>query len=255
MKDDEIKKMVRESYAAVAEKQSSCCAPSTSCCGSTKEAKTISDTIGYNKENLAGIPDEADMGLGCGNPVALVSLQEGDTVLDLGSGGGIDVFLAAQRVGPTGRVIGVDMTDAMVAKATATADEHGYDNAEFRLGEIEQLPVDDASVDVVISNCVINLSPDKARVFSEAHRVLRPNGRILISDIVTEGALPDAIRNSFAAWAGCVAGALEKQRYLDTIRNAGFQDVRIVSQTSYDFDGGPELNGRITSVQVEARKH
>lgn len=254
MDDVEIKEYVKRRYGEIAttEGLEGCgCGCGCSC---TPSATDIALQIGYSEADLARVPDASSMGLGCGNPVALASLQAGDTVLDLGSGGGIDVFLAAQRVGPTGRVIGVDMTDAMVAKATATADEHGYDNVEFRLGEIEQLPVDDASVDVVISNCVINLSPDKARVFSEAHRVLRPNGRILISDIVTEGALPDAMRNSLAAWAGCVAGALGKQQYLDTICSAGFQDVRIVSQTTYDLDVAPELKGRIASVQVEARK-
>jgi ubiquinone/menaquinone biosynthesis C-methylase UbiE len=194
------------------------------------------------------------MGLGCGNPVALASLKTGETILDLGSGGGIDVFLAAQRVGPNGKVIGVDMTQAMITTATATAQQYGYANVEFRLGEIEQLPVDDASVDVIISNCVINLSPDKARVFKEAYRVLKPNGRILISDIVTEGALPEKIKSSFAAWAGCVAGALEKQQYLDIIRNTGFQNVRIVSESTYSIDVSQALKGNITSVQVEAYK-
>jgi ubiquinone/menaquinone biosynthesis C-methylase UbiE len=146
------------------------------------------------------------------------------------------------------------MTDAMIAKATATAEQHGYTNVEFRLGEIEQLPIDDDSVDVVLSNCVINLAPDKARVFTEAYRVLKPNGRILISDIVTEGTLPEPVRSSLAAWAGCVAGALAKQQYLDTIRNAGFQTVRIVSESTYSIESAPQLAGTITSVQVEAFK-
>jgi ubiquinone/menaquinone biosynthesis C-methylase UbiE len=194
------------------------------------------------------------MGLGCGNPVALASLEEGETVLDLGSGGGIDVFLAAKKVGPNGKVIGVDMTKEMVDKATATAEKYDYENVEFRLGEIENLPVESDSLDAVISNCVINLSPDKEKVFKEAHRVLKPGGRIMISDLVTEGELPEEIKKSFDAWAGCVAGALEKGQYLDIIRQVGFKDVRIVSESAYDIDVSPELRARITSVQVEAFK-
>ena len=184
----------------------------------------------------------------------MASLREGETVLDLGSGGGIDVFLAAKKVGKKGKAIGVDMTEEMINKAKVIASKYGYENVEFRLGEIENLPIEDGSVDVVISNCVINLSPDKEKVFRETYRVLKPNGRILISDLVTEEELPEEVRKSFTAWAGCVAGALEKNQYLDTIKRAGFKNIDIVSQYTYDVDISKELKGKITSVTVEAYK-
>ncbi len=194
------------------------------------------------------------MGLGCGNPVALAALKEGDTVLDLGSGGGIDVFLAAKRVGHKGKVIGVDMTEEMIRRAKSAANKYGYTNVEFRLGEIENLPVEDDSVDVIISNCVINLSTDKEKVFREAYRVLKPGGKVMISDIVTEGELPEKVKKSFDAWAECIAGALEKNEYLGAIRKAGFKKVKVVSESSYDIDISEELKGKITSVKVEAHK-
>ncbi|MEM3531507.1 MAG: arsenite methyltransferase [Candidatus Methanomethyliaceae archaeon] len=194
------------------------------------------------------------MGLGCGNPVALASIKEGETVLDLGSGGGIDVFLAAKKVGTKGKVIGVDMTEEMINKARDVASKYGYNNVEFRLGEIENLPIESESVDVIISNCVINLSPDKERVFREAYRVLKPGGRIMISDLVTEGELPETLKKSFDAWANCVAGALEKNDYLGVIRKAGFKNVKIVSETPYTIDVNIELLGKITSIKVEAHK-
>jgi len=211
--------------------------------------------IGYSEEDLKDVPQASSMGLGCGNPIAHASLEKGETVLDLGSGGGIDVFLAAKKVGAEGRVIGVDMTEEMIKKATETAIKHGYENVEFRLGEIENLPLEDDSVDVIISNCVINLSPDKEKVFKEAYRVLKPKGRIMISDLVTEGELPDKVKRSFDAWAGCIAGALEKNQYLDTIRKAGFKDINIVSQSMYNIDVSEGLTGKITSVKVEAHKN
>jgi ubiquinone/menaquinone biosynthesis C-methylase UbiE len=210
--------------------------------------------IGYSKEDLKDLPKDALMGLGCGNPVALASLKEEETVLDLGSGGGIDIFLAAKKVGAQGKAIGIDMTEEMIKKARTTASEYGYENVEFRQGEIEKLPLEDRSVDVVISNCVINLSPDKERVFEEAYRVLKSGGRIMISDLVTEGKLPDDIKEDFDAWACCVSGALEKNQYLDTMRKAGFKDVKIVSESTYDIDVSQELKGKITSVQIEAYK-
>jgi ubiquinone/menaquinone biosynthesis C-methylase UbiE len=194
------------------------------------------------------------MGLGCGNPVALAGLREGETVLDLGSGGGIDVFLAAKKVGVTGRAIGVDMTAEMINKSRALATKYGYQNVEFRLGEIESLPIENKSIDVIISNCVINLSPDKEKVFQEAHRVLKPNGRLLISDIVAEEELPDEVRKSFAAWAGCVAGALEKNQYLNTIKRAGFKKVEIVSQSTHEVELSKKVKEQVTSVQVVATK-
>jgi len=193
--------------------------------------------------------------LGCGNPVALANLREGETVLDLGSGGGIDVFLASKKVGKSGKVIGVDMTKEMLERAKASALKNGYSNVEFRLGEIESLPIEDETVDTIISNCVINLSPDKLKVFKEAFRVLKPNGKLMVSDIVTNGELPEDVRKSFDAWAGCIAGALEKNEYLHTIKKAGFISVKIISEKTYTIDLSDELAGRIVSVQVEALKN
>ena len=207
--------------------------------------------VGYSAEELASIPEEARMGLGCGNPTALASLKEGEVVLDLGAGGGIDCFLASVAVGKDGKVIGVDMTPEMVSAARANAQKGGYENTDFRLGEIEHLPVADNSVDVVISNCVINLSPDKAQVFREGHRVLKPGGRVMVSDIVVNGDLPKHVRESMAAWAGCVAGASRKEEYLDTIRAAGFDDVEVVSETSM---GWGDLADAVSSVSVRAAK-
>ena len=195
------------------------------------------------------------MGVGCGNPTALADLKDGETVLDLGSGAGIDVFLAAKKVGEHGRVIGVDMTEDMVARGRQLAQEHGFGNVEFRQGDIEHLPVDSATVDVVISNCVINLTPDKLASFKEIHRVLRPGGRILIADLVTAGELPPDVRASAAAWADCLAGAMAKEAYLETIRRAGFAEVAVVSESSYEAPGMDErLQGKIISVKVRAVK-
>jgi arsenite methyltransferase len=226
MQKKEVKEFVKKRYGEIAKTEATCC--SSSCCESYP--KDMALKIGYTEEDLKNVPESSNMGLGCGNPVALASLKENETVLDLGSGGGIDVFLAAKRVGAKGKAIGVDMTEEMVQKAKATASKYGYKNVEFRLGEIENLPVEDNSIDVVISNCVINLSSDKEKVFREAYRVLRPGGRIMISDLVTEGELPEDVRKSLDAWAGCVAGALEKSEYLDTVKRAGFGDVKIVSE-------------------------
>ena len=251
MSETEVKEHIKKVYGEIAQNQGSCgCG-----CGCNPSSKDTDLRIGYSEEDLKNIPEASTMGLGCGNPVALASLQEGETVLDLGSGGGIDVFLTAKTVGPTGKVIGVDMTKAMINKSRALATKYGYQNVEFRLGEIENLPIEDESIDIIISNCVINLSLDKEKVFREAHRVLKPTGRILISDIVTEKELPKAVKKSFAAWAGCVAGALEKTQYLNTIRRAGFKKVEIVSQSTFDVDLSKDLKGQVTSVQVEAYKN
>ncbi len=237
MKDDEIRKVVREGYAQIATQSgSSCCAPATSCCGGTDVAGDISKSIGYTDEELGSVPDGANLGLGCGNPVALASLREGETVLDLGSGAGFDCFLAANRVGGQGRVIGVDMTPEMLEKARENARKAGYENVEFRLGEIESLPVADNSVDVVISNCVINLSPDKRRVFAETFRVLKPGGRLMVSDIVLEKQLPDTILNSIEAYIGCVSGAMMRDEYLGSITGVGFQDVQVIGETYFPFE-------------------
>lgn len=247
---EEVKEYVKKRYGEIA-KSCQSCSPSCECGTSTVD---VGLKIGYSEEALKSVPEAANMGLGCGNPVALANLKEGETVLDLGSGGGIDVFLAAKSVGPKGKVIGIDMTEEMIEKARSIAEKYGYENVEFRVGEMEILPVTDSSVDVVISNCVINLAPDKDRVFREAHRVLKHGGRIMISDLVTEGDLPDKVKMSFEAWAACIAGAMEKTRYLETIQKAGFQNVRIVSESTYDIDISDELRSRITSVKVEGQK-
>ncbi|MCX8125753.1 MAG: arsenite methyltransferase, partial [Dehalococcoidia bacterium] len=222
-------------YGKMARQASTCCPAGVSCCGPTAPAD-ISRNIGYAEDELGSVPEGANLGLGCGNPVALASLKKGEAVLDLGCGAGFDCFLAAARVGPAGNVIGVDMTPEMLAKARANARKGGYKNVEFRLGEIENLPVADGSVDVVISNCVINLSPDKQRVFKEAFRVLKPGGRLVVSDIVLLGRLPKAVTRSVEAYVGCVAGADLKERYLEKIRNAGFDDVRVVRETVFPVD-------------------
>ena len=236
MKEKEIKKAVREGYAKIASQGSSCCGQSSSCCGSAAVAQDISKKIGYTDEEMKAVPEGANLGLGCGNPVALASLKKGETVLDLGSGAGFDCFLAAQKVGAKGKVIGVDMTPEMLDKAREHARKGKYKNVEFRLGEIENLPVADSSVDVIISNCVINLSPDKARVFAEAFRVLKPGGRLMVSDIVLLQELPDAIKNSVQAYIGCLSGAVMKAEYLRLIKKAGFKDVSILDESCFPID-------------------
>jgi len=187
--------------------------------------------LGYSPEELKSVPDEANLGLGCGNPTALASLKEGEVVLDLGAGGGMDCFLAAQKVGRKGKVIGVDMTPEMISLARKNAAEGNITNVEFRLGEIENLPAADHSIDVIISNCVINLSPNKKQVFQEAHRVLKPGGRFMVSDIVLLKPLPGSVRESIDAYVGCMAGALLKEEYLATIESAGFREVTISAET------------------------
>jgi arsenite methyltransferase len=234
---EEIKKVVRENYADIAR---NACAESTqssscSCCGSASP-DLLSQMIGYSKDDLQTAPEGANLGLGCGNPIALASLKEGETVLDLGAGAGFDCFLAARRVGESGRVIGVDMTPEMVEKATNIVRQENYKNVEFRLGEIENLPVDNNSIDIIISNCVINLSPDKPKVFQEAFRVLKPGGRLMVSDIVLLKELPSSIRKSAAAYVSCVAGAALKDDYLGAIKKAGFKDVKVVEETSFPLD-------------------
>jgi arsenite methyltransferase len=249
MSETDVKDFVKQRYSEIARQEASCC------CSCDSSSRDTAHQIGYTDDDLNAIPEEASMGLGCGNPVAQASLQEGETVLDLGSGGGIDVFLAAKKVGPGGKVIGIDMTQIMIEKARSLAATHGYENVEFRLGEIEHLPVDNESIDVIISNCVINLAPDKAKVFNEASRVLKSGGRILISDLVTEGELPPEVKKNFDAWACCIGGALEKNQYLTTIQNAGFTNVHIVKEATYDLGVySQELQGKITSIQVEAHK-
>ncbi|MBU1494903.1 MAG: arsenite methyltransferase [Actinobacteria bacterium] len=240
--DDTIRIAVRDHYAEIARTETGCCAPAppshsdASCC-------TEPEQIGYDPADLAGLPDEAIMGLGCGNPVALAGITEGEIVVDLGSGGGIDVFLAARKAGAGGRVIGVDMTPEMVERAERNATRAGLENVEFRLGLIEDLPIEDGTVDVILSNCVINLAPDKAPVFSEAFRVLRPGGRIVVSDIVRSGPAPAGIDPR--SWSSCVDGALALDDYLEVIAAAGFEAAEVLRR-----DG----EGSIFSATVRAFK-
>lgn len=229
MKDQELRKAVRERYASIATQDTSCCTYSACSCGG-EPTEVASRNIGYSDKELTTVPEGVNLGLGCGNPTAIASLKEGETVLDLGSGAGFDCFIAANNVGKSGRVIGVDMTPEMIDKARRNAQKGSYGTVEFRLGEIENLPVADNSVDAVISNCVINLSTNKERVFQEAYRVLKPGGRIMISDIVLSKELPLSIRGSVAAYAGCVSGAVLKDEYLKLIKNTGFHDVKIMNE-------------------------
>ncbi len=236
MEKEEIRKVVREGYGKIAKQGSPCCGPAKSCCGSANSAQDIGRKIGYSDEELKAAPEGANLGLGCGNPIALASLKEGEVVLDLGSSAGFDCFLAANQVGKTGKVIGVDMTAEMLDRARENARKGNYDNVEFRLGEIENLPVGDHQVDVIISNCVINLSPNKKRVFQEALRVLRPGGKLMVSDIVLLKELPGEIRNSVAAYIGCVAGATTKKEYLEAIQAAGFKEMEVLGEAAFSAE-------------------
>jgi len=233
MKREEIKKMVKEGYAKIAKKTISSLTPMKSCCESNELVQKISKSIGYTEEELTCVPDGSNLGLGCGNPVALASLKGGEVVLDLGSGAGFDCFLAARKVGEKGKVIGVDMTQEMIEKARENAEKGNYENVEFRLGEIENIPVADNSADVILSNCVINLSPDKDKVFKEAFRVLKPGGRLIVSDIVLLRELPESIINSVEAYINCVSGAMMKNEYIQTIRSAGFHELEIMDETGF----------------------
>ena len=249
--DQVIKKMVEEKYAAIARGEIK------SCCSTSGVQKQNIYNIGtmakkYDAESLQAVPEGANLGLGCGDPTADADLKPGQTVLDLGSGAGVDCFIAAHRVGAAGRVIGVDMTDAMLEKARANAQKGGFSNVEFRKGEIENLPVASGTVDRIISNCVINLAPDKSKVFAEARRVLKPGGAITVSDIVSFGEVPAEVRADLEKWAGCTAGALDKEIYLETIRQAGFSDVSVIKEVVYDHDRGPDYG--FSSVTVRATK-
>jgi len=260
-----MKDYVKKVYGDIAKKKKSCC------CGSKNT--DVSEKVGYSKEDLNSIPSEANMGLGCGNPVALASLKKGETVVDLGCGGGIDVFLAAKIVGDKGMVIGIDMTDEMIKKAKSNAKKVGVGNVEFKLGEIEKLPLENEIADCIISNCVINLSEDKQQVFNEAFRILKPSGRLMVSDMVLLADLPDAVLKSPELHAGCIAGALHKEDYLSKIKKAGFKEVNVtkedpVSLTDYigtdkvvsdlvenmsdsEKDG---INKAVVSIKVSAKK-
>jgi arsenite methyltransferase len=288
---ERIKEAVRQAYGDVARRslgepaRPSCCGPSQpSCCAASQPAdcacapsEASADTLSaatrlYGTEVLANLPDSViDMSLGCGDPTAIAELQAGEVVLDLGSGGGVDCFLAARKVGPGGRVIGLDMTPDMIRLARRNARKMGVANVDFRYGEMEDIPLPDASVDVIISNCVINLSPDKDTVFAEAYRVLRPGGRLTVSDIVTDGELPQSIRSSLHAWAGCVAGALDESEYLAKMRAAGLEQVEVLSRDYVKISEFEEWEGvqaalaeaglspialdhTVASIRVKARK-
>ena len=237
--EHEIHQAVKEYYGAIATtKASSCCEPQEPCCDESERSSLL-----YDLELLESAPDEAAaISLGCGDPVTLASLQPGEVVLDLGSGGGLDCFLAAKAVGEDGRVIGVDMTEAMIARANASKEKLGLRNVEFHFGQIEDIPLDSEIADVVMSNCVINLSPNKDVVFREAYRVLKRGGRISVSDIVTEGEFSVEARSDLQSWAGCVAGAIDVQEYLAKMREAGFVEVELKESIKVGAaDGGPKL--------------
>jgi len=274
-KNESIRDKVRASYGAIAHRGGSCCGPSACCGASPAAADTLAHHLGYSQEDLAALPEGANMGLSCGNPNALAALKPGEVVLDLGSGAGFDVFIAARKVGPTGRAIGVDMTPEMIARARRNAvtfsQQTGLDNVEFRLGEIEHLPVADARVDVVISNCVINLSPDKPQVWREIARVLRPGGRVAVSDLALLRPLPEAIVASVQALVGCIAGAVLVSETERMAREAGLVDIRLNTRPDY-VDGmadwqdplyreilahlppGTKPSDFITSLEITARK-
>ncbi len=257
---EEVRAAVRERYASAAQ-AGSCCAPSASaCCGEAPAANPSTGTVFYSADEVAGLEAEvASFSLGCGNPIAFAQPQPGETVLDLGSGGGLDCFIAARFVGPTGHVIGVDMTPAMLDRARNAAARMDITNVEFRQGFIEALPVADASVDLIISNCVINLSPDKDAVFREAFRVLKPGGRLVVSDLVTAGELPESVKRNVELWAGCISGALPERDYIAKMTAVGFARVEPLARSTYTEDGpeweglgGP--NGPIYSLKLRGYK-
>ena len=258
----EIHKIVREGYAEIARSRKSYCSSSkgkkSSCdCSGNSSAREISKNIGYSDTDMAAVPPDSNLGLGCGNPVALASLIPGEVVLDLGSGAGFDCFLASSRVGPAGKVIGVDMTPDMLDKARENAAKGSYKNVEFRLGEIENLPVADNTADAVISNCVINLSPDKPRVFAEAFRALKPSGRLMVSDIVLKQELPEYLKKSASAYIGCLSGAILKDDYLKTIKKAGFKKVKILEEASFPLDdmiNDPTARAVLDDLQITQKK-
>jgi arsenite methyltransferase len=249
----DIRDTVRQHYAKVAQQDAACCESDTSC------GCSVPEQIGYSKEDLALLPEKAEMGLGCGNPISFAELQTGEVVLDLGSGGGVDCFLASKIVGAAGKVIGVDMTPEMISKARRNATTGNYENVEFRLGEIEHLPAGDNTVDAVISNCVINLSPSKRQVYQEAYRVLKPGGRLAVADMVALQALPDHLRSDLAAYTGCLAGAELVSQLEAWLTEAGFENVQVrVRQRSREFIqadfGEGKLDDYIASADVTAFK-
>ena len=261
---DQVRQNVRKSYTEVAEANNSgdCCGEQTSCCGVSSDAAIntlVSTRLGYSEADLDSVPDGADMGLGCGNPRAIASIRPGETVLDLGSGGGFDCFLAAAETGESGQVIGVDMTPTMISKARDNAEKGRYSQVEFRLGEIEYLPVANDTVDVIISNCVINLSPDKKRVFREAFRVLKNGGRLAISDVVASVELPQEIRDDLQLYSGCMAGASHINELEQILADSGFSDIRIAPKDESkefikDWAPGRGVEEFVVSASIEAVK-
>ncbi len=261
---DQVRQSVRKSYSEVAEanNKGDCCGEQSSCCGVSSDAAIntlVSTRLGYSTTDLDSVPDGADMGLGCGNPCAIASIKLGETVLDLGSGGGFDCFLAAAETGDSGQVIGVDMTSTMISKARSNADKGNYSHVEFRLGEIEYLPVANDTVDVIISNCVINLSPDKKRVFSEAFRVLKNGGRLAISDVVASIELPQEIRDDLQLYSGCMAGASHISELEQILADSGFTDIRIAPKDESkefikDWAPGRGVEEFVVSATIEAVK-
>lgn len=260
MKNEAIRQAVRERYGQVARSNGVGCGGASGCCaGPSTNAEVVSQGLGYSANETSAVPEGANLGLGCGNPQAIAALRPGEVVLDLGSGAGFDCFLAARQVGDTGRVIGVDMTPDMVSRARANAEKVAYNNVEFRLGEIENLPVADASVDAIISNCVINLSPDKPRVFAEAHRVLKPGGRLAIADIVAFADMPDEIRNDMAHYTGCVSGASTGDEIEAMLRDSGFTQIHIAPKDSSraflsEWVPGADIGEYVLSATIEAVK-
>jgi ubiquinone/menaquinone biosynthesis C-methylase UbiE len=253
VKKAKIKEGVKERYAEIASQDEQPCSCSCSCGGVSTLSQA--EEIGYSRADLERIPKEAIMGLGCGSPTAVANLKKGEVVLDLGSGSGIDVFIAAYKVGPKGRVIGVDMTKEMVSRAARLAKTNGYKNVEFRLGEIEKLPVEDGSVDTIISNCVINLSTDKDKVFREALRVLKPGGRLTLSDIVSEKPVPAELKEDLDAWSACIAGALEKSDYLGKMTDAGFGKVEVTAENDFYVETEEDRKQhKFLSITVKAHK-
>ncbi|MDD5241841.1 MAG: arsenite methyltransferase [Sulfuricella sp.] len=261
VKHDEIRQAVRQTYGQIAQSEAACgCGPS--CCDSGTppgSAKAASVGLGYSQQDVDAVPDGANMGLGCGNPQAIAALKSGEVVLDLGSGGGFDCFLAARQVGEPGHVIGVDMTPDMLSKARGNARKGGYNNVEFRLGEIEHLPVADGTVDVIISNCVINLSPDKQQVFRDAFRALKPGGRLAISDIVATAVLPEEARRDLALYTGCMAGASLIGELEAMMRSAGFEQVSVTPKDASrafirDWAPGRKIEDFVVSAHIEAIK-
>lgn len=262
IKNDEIRKSVRENYGKVAQSSGGgCCCSSSSCCGSENKstAAEISKVLGYSNDDVTLVPEGANMGLGCGNPQAIAALKPGETVLDLGSGGGFDCFLAAKAVGPNGLVIGVDMTAEMVSKARQNAAQTSFKNVEFRLGEIENLPVADNTADVIISNCVINLSPEKERVFQETFRALKPGGRLAISDVVATAELPEEIKQDIALYAGCITGAVLIDELEAMLKAVGFVNIRINPKEESKgiisaWAPGRQIADYVVSATIEAIK-